>query len=87
MLGEVPQEIEVTIQIHADTGVDTGYGGGWVAVLAPEVAVGLIVADTIGVGHGDEDNARAEGSLDVGVGVGLVAVGQALTVLVCVQKI
>lgn len=69
VLGEIPHEVKVAVEIYTDRERVIGDGACWVTVLAPEVAVRLIVAYSIWVGHGGEDNTCTEGFLDLGVGV------------------
>jgi hypothetical protein len=87
LLREVPEEVEVPVKIYADAEGLVGPGRGRVAVLPPEVAVGLVMAHAVGVEHGDEDNSSTKSFLNVAVGVLFVAISKANTVLVCVEQI
>lgn len=77
-LSEVPREVVVTVEVDADiTPVGSTDGGRRVAVLAPAVAVLLVVSNAIGVAERDNDDTGRESSLDLGGGVALPAVRHA----------
>lgn len=81
----VPEEVEVAIKVDTDGKVLTRNRALRVAVLAPEVAVGLIEANTVRVGERNEDDTGPQSLLYLGVGVRLVAIGKTLAVLISPQ--
>ena len=87
MFGEVPQKVEVTVQINANTGRNASSRRSRVTILAPKVAIGLVMADTVRVRHGDENDSCTKGFLDVGVGVCLVAICKTFSVLVGIEEV
>jgi hypothetical protein len=62
---KVPHEIEVSVKIDTDAEVLAGDRALGIAVLAPQVAVGLIEAHTIRVGERDEDDTGTKHLLDL----------------------
>jgi len=87
LLGEVPEEVEVPVEVYTNAEGFVGPSRGWVAVLSPEVAVGLVVAHAVWVQHGNEYNSSTKSLLDLAVGVLLVAVSETNTVLVRIKKV
>lgn len=79
---EVPEEVEVAVQIHAHGSARVG-----VAVLSPAAVGRLIIGNSIGVAQRNEDNSGGQGGLDLRVGVCLGSVRKANVVLVGVQQI
>lgn len=78
---EVPEEVEVAVQVHADG------ARGRVAVLAPAAVGGLVVRSAVRVAVGHDDDARRQSSLDLSGRVRLGAVRKSDIVLVGIEQV